>query len=96
MITPTPAAQESADQLVHRLHLACERAGLLVEVVEPSTKLKICTPNGSEHMAETITLKPDDDEVLTWYWSWGMPICPAHDIQLAVKAILHVVAEERA
>ncbi len=65
-------------------------------MIEPSTKLKICTPNGNERMAETITLKPDDDEVLTWYWSWDMPICPATDIRFALTAILRVVTEERA
>jgi hypothetical protein len=96
MITPTSAAQESADRLTERLHLACKRAGLLVEVIEPSTKLKICTPNGNEHMAETITLKPDEDEALTWFWSWGMPICPAEDIPRAVESLLHVIAEETA
>jgi hypothetical protein len=87
---------ESADQLVSRLVAMCERAGLVTSVVEPSTKIRISTPDGNEHLAETVMLKPDADDVLTWWWSWDSPICPAHDIDYAVTALLRVVAETRA
>jgi hypothetical protein len=91
-----PPARESADQLIARLAMMCGRAGLVTSIIEPSTKIRISTPNGNEHMAETITLKPDADNVLSWWWSWNMPICPANDIDFAVTALLRVVAETRA
>lgn len=96
MATVTPKERESADQFVGRLSSACKRAGLLVEVIEPSTRLKISTPNGSDFMAETITLKADADGALMWWWSWDTPLCHADDIGFAVKAIMHVVTETRA
>ena len=92
----TPTAAESADQLISRLARMCERAGLVADIIEPSTRIRINTPNGNEHMAETVTLKPDAGDVLTWWWSWDRPICPAYDIDCAVTALLRVVAETRA
>lgn len=91
MITPT----ENADRYVDRLATACKLKGLVVEIVEPSTKLTIRTPAGPALMAETVTLRPDKAETLTWYWSWGSPICPADDIEFAVRAIFHVIADGR-
>lgn len=93
MITPPPMARESADRYVDRLATACKLKGLLVEIVEPSTRLKISTPNGHAMMAETISLLPDPGEALTWHWSWGSPICAASDIELAARAIFRVIAE---
>jgi hypothetical protein len=92
----TPPAAESADQLISRLARMCECAGLVASIVEPSTKLRISTPNGNEHLAETITLRPDADDVLMWWWSWGRPICPACDIDFAVSSLIRVVAGTRA
>jgi hypothetical protein len=57
MAIATPRERESADQLLGRPRSACKRAGFLVEVIEPAARLKISTPNGSDLMAETITLK---------------------------------------
>lgn len=94
-INTSPAA-ESADQLVSRLATMCGRAGLVADIIEPSTKVRINTPNGNEHLAETITLKPDAGDVLTWWWSWDRPICPARDIDCAVTALIRVVAGTRA
>jgi len=87
----TPS-NESADQLIERLADACEGAGLTTTVIEPSTKIEIHTPGGNEHFDEMITLRPDAGEVLTWYWSWDTPICPAHDVAMAVAMIRKVVA----
>jgi hypothetical protein len=92
----TPPAAESADQLISRLATMCGRAGLVADIIEPSTKIRISTPNGNEHLAETITLKPDADDVLMWWWSWGRPICPAYDIDFAVNSLARVVAGTRA
>lgn len=93
MITPTPTAQESADRYIDRLAAACKRKGLVAEIIEPSTKIKIGTPNGHTLMAETISLRPDPNEALTWHWSWGTPICAADDIDFAVRSIFHVISD---
>jgi hypothetical protein len=96
METSVSAARESADQLIARLAMMCQRAGLVTGIIEPSTRIRITTPNGNEHMAETITLKPNTENVLMWWWSWDMPICPADDIDFAVTALIRVVAQTRA
>ena len=83
---------EPADQIVERLSAACKRAGLTVEVLEPSTRIKINAPDGNVRMAETVTLAPNADESLMWWWSWGSPLCPADQIERAVELISNVVA----
>jgi hypothetical protein len=95
MTTPTSTARESADRYIDRLATACKLKGLVVEIIEPSTRLKISTPGGHALMAEMISLRPDRGEVLTWHWSWGAPICAADDIDLAVRAIFRVIADGR-
>jgi hypothetical protein len=87
---------ESADELISRLAATCRRTGLVADIVEPSTRIRVSTPNGNQHMAETITLKPDADDVLMWWWSWDRPICPAGEIDFAVRSLTRVVAETRA
>jgi hypothetical protein len=82
---------ESADQFIARLADGCESAGLRVTVFEPSTRIKIHGPDDNEHLDEMITLRPSAGEVLTWYWSWNAPICPAQDITTAVAMIRKVV-----
>jgi hypothetical protein len=94
MITSS-TARESADRYVDRLATACKLKGLVTEIIEPSTKLKIATPGGHALMAETVSLLPDKSETLTWHWSWGTPICAADDIDLAVRTISHVIADGR-
>jgi hypothetical protein len=83
---------DNADRLIERLAEACQRAGLRATVVEPSTRIKIHAPDDNEYFNEVITLRPDGREVLTWYWSWGAPICAAQDIAAAVAVIRRVVA----
>ena len=83
---------QSADQFIERLAKDCKGAGLRATVIEPSTRIKIHAPNGNEHFDEMITLRPDAGEVLSWYWSWGEPICPAVDLATAVAMIRKVVA----
>ena len=96
MHTTTQTEHETADQYLRRLFDACTRAGLVAEIIEPSTKLRISTPNGNVRMAEVISLRPDAEEVLTWHWSWGAPMCRADDTDFAVRALTRVVAETRA
>ena len=69
--------------------------GLVTEVIEPSTKLKIGALGGHALMAEIISLRPDENEVLRWHWSWGAPICVAGDVEYAVRSILHVISDAR-
>jgi hypothetical protein len=94
-IAGTP--RESADVLTERLAAACSDADLEVTVIEPSTRLKVHAPGGHKELDEVITLRPDRNEVLTWYWSWDepgrpAPICPADDVPTAVRLVRHVVA----
>ena len=96
MDTNMPTAREGADQLIARLATMCGRAGLIADIVEPSTKVRVSTPNGNEHLAETISLRPDADNELMWWWSWERPICLANEIDYAVTALIRVVAETRA
>jgi hypothetical protein len=82
---------ENADQLIERIAKVCQEAGLTTTIVEPSTRIKIHAPDQNEYFNEVITLRPDRNEALTWYWSWNAPICPAHDIATAVAMIRKVV-----
>jgi hypothetical protein len=92
MSITTPGPHESADKIIERMVTACKKADLTVEILEPSTKIKVNASDGNEHMAETVTLAPDGDEVLMWWWSWGKPICPADQIDRAVELLSNVVA----
>jgi hypothetical protein len=76
---------------MERMVAACEKAGLTIDVLEPSGKIKINASDGNEHLAETVALRPDADEVLMWWWSWGKPICPADQIDRAIELISRVV-----
>jgi hypothetical protein len=75
-----------------KMAAACEKAGLTADVLEPGGKIKINCPDGNAHMAETVSLRPDGDAVLMWWWSWGKPICPAEQIGRAVELISKVVS----
>jgi hypothetical protein len=88
--SPTALLMEAADH-VTSLVKACEQADLETDILERSTKVRISSPLAHERMAEIITLRPDESEVLTWYWSWEDPICPAQDTEALVQALLRVV-----
>jgi hypothetical protein len=80
------------NQIIEQMVAACRKADLTVEVLDPAGKIKINASDGNAHMAETVTLAPDKDEVLMWWWSWGTPICPAAQIDRAVERLSNVVA----
>jgi hypothetical protein len=86
----------TADKLVTDLANALKRQGIATDIIEPSTKIKVFSPAGNAFMDELVTLRPDANEELTWYWSWDKPICPATDLARAVDLIEHVVSETRA
>ncbi|MCO6007545.1 hypothetical protein NE236_21430 [Actinoallomurus purpureus] len=85
--------QEDVHTLATRLAEECGKAGLNATVLSP-TRVHVSSGVHSR-LAETVRCRPDDDERLMWWWSWGEPICPAVSIDLAVRFIAHVVAPER-
>jgi len=80
------------NQIIQQMVAACKKADLTVEVLEPAGKIKVNAADGNAHMAETVTLAPDKDGELMWWWSWGMPICPATQLDRAVALVSNVVA----
>lgn len=86
----------SADEVVKALDYALKREGLATEIIEPSTKIKVFAPNGNPMFDEVLTLRPNDSEVLTWWWSWGSPQGPATDLAATVAAVHNVVCLDRA
>ena len=80
---------EDSYNLVEWLAVACRKEGLRADVLSP-TRVRVCLP-GVALLAEIVTIKPDEREALTLYWSWGDRICSASDTATAVASIKHVV-----
>jgi hypothetical protein len=87
MTNPT---DDDVHALTRRLTEACQRAGLAAETIAP-TRVRVSLPGAHDRLSETVRCMPDRQERLTWWWSWGDPICPATDIDNAVRVITHVV-----
>lgn len=85
---------ETADQAVSTLEHSLKLAGVNAEVIEPSTRLKVFSPSGRASLDETITLRQNADEVLTWFWSWGPEIGPASEVALNVRKLKHAMAAD--
>jgi hypothetical protein len=83
--------KQDTEKIMELMVAACEKADLAIDVLEPGGKIKINASDGNERMAETVTLRPDADGVLMWWWSWGRPICPADQIDRAVELVFRVV-----
>jgi hypothetical protein len=81
---------EDVHVLTERLVRACREAGLSADVLSP-TRIRACVPSAHPHLAEIIKVRPDENEVLSFYWSWDERICPAVEIDTAVASIKHVV-----
>lgn len=84
--------EEDVHTLCDQLRQACARLDLVAENISP-TRVRIGAP-GAGMLSEVITCKPDADEVLRWWWSWGDPFCRAThaEIERAAEMIKHVVA----
>ena len=82
---------DDAHALTQQLAEECGRAGLDAVVVAPA-RVKVSLPGANARLAETVRCRPDRQERLTWWWSWGDPICLADQIADAVKVIAHVVS----
>ncbi len=93
---PTEALRTSANELIKQLDNACKDQGLATDILEASTRIKVFAPSGNPAFDELVTLRPEVDEVLMWYWSWGSPICPADEIDWAAAQIANVVGATRA
>lgn len=86
----TSPMDDDVHTLTSRLTDACRRAGLNAEPVAP-TRVRVSYPGAHARLSETVRCMPDRQERLTWWWSWGDPICPATEIDNAVRVITHVV-----
>lgn len=87
---PEDIIREDAHVLAQKLADGCVRVGLNASVLSP-TRVWIGAHGAGERFAETITCKPNKEEVLAWWWSWGDPICSVDDIDAAVTMIARVV-----
>ena len=81
---------DDVDVLTRRLADECQKAGLNAIVVAP-TRVHVSLPGGHARLSETVRCMPDDQERLTWWWSWGDPIGPATAITETARQIAHVV-----
>jgi hypothetical protein len=86
-------AGEDVHVLTEQLAEECIKAGLVAHVMAP-TRVRVSSPGAYAGLAELIWCMPDDDERLTWWWSWNEPICPAVELSQAVVAIARVVTPE--
>ena len=86
----TGAMHDDVHILTERLAEECGKAGLDARVIAP-TRVRVSRPGAHSRLSETVRCMPDPDERLTWWWSWGEPICPAAQIPDAVRVIAHVV-----
>ncbi len=86
----TGATHYDVHVLARRLVDECARAGLNAALVAP-TRVRVSLPGAHDRLSETVRCMPDGQERLTWWWSWGEPICPADQIAGVVKIITRVV-----
>jgi hypothetical protein len=81
---------EDVHVIAERLVRACREAGLSAEITGP-TRIRAWVPKANSHLAEIIKIRPDENEVLAFYWSWDERLCPTAEIDTAVTWIKHVV-----
>lgn len=80
------------------LRAALEAAGFAVRVDRPTVgppRLRVTSADTPE-LREVITCATSvADDALWFLWSWGDPICPAVEVEQAVKEIGHVLGPRR-
>jgi hypothetical protein len=81
---------EDLHVLTDQLAETCKQAGLRAEIVAYA-RVHISAPGADRRLAETVRCARDDQNQLTWWWSWGEPVCPAHEVDEAVRKIANVV-----
>ena len=88
-------ASDTADVIIARLNSACRCDGIETRICERSTRLWVNLPGNRAHMAEFVSLRPDVDDQLCFFWLIGgksIKICPASEIALAVESIRQVLS----
>jgi hypothetical protein len=86
---------DTADVIIERLDAACRRNGIMTRICEQSTRLWVNLPGDRAHLAEFVSLRPDADDRLCFYWLMGgrsIKICSADEITLAVENIKQVLS----
>lgn len=97
-MTPTAirsGERVNADQYVTWLASAVRQMGYDATIVEPSTRLMVSLPHGRAYMSETVSLRPNDNNELMWWWSWNKPIGPAANIADVAALVADVVEVTR-
>jgi hypothetical protein len=82
------------------LRAALEAAGFVTKIGETgqspgvSPFLRVTNPNVVQ-LSEAIRCDQHaaDGGALWFFWSWGEPMCPAHDVYRAAKELGHVVGD---
>jgi hypothetical protein len=91
---------ESIRRYLDDLRVALESAGFVTKIEETgqsagiSPLLRVTNPNVVQ-FGEAIRCDRHaaDGGALWFFWSWGEPMCPAHDVQRAAKELGHVVGD---
>jgi hypothetical protein len=91
-MTRSTATHAEAAERFDALTTVCVDFGLGVVIVERPHEVKISSPGAHARMAEVITLRPDAEGVLAWFWSWGEVIAPARDLRRVVELLTHVTS----
>ena len=87
---------------LHDLRVAVEAAGFVTKIGENgrspgvSPFLRVTNPN-TMPLSEAIQCARHaaDGGALWFFWSWGEPMCPAHDVHRAAKELGHVVGDAK-
>ncbi len=80
-----------AHEVMGRFTAACKAAGLMTEIIERSTRVRVFQSAAHSSLAEVITLRPGHGNALYAFWSWGDAIGPMSDLDVLVKTIAYVV-----
>lgn len=80
-----------AQQHLAALAAALDEAGWSVRPVSGTQpRIRVINPD-HPLLHETIACRPADDGVPYFWWSWGLPISPTDDVDMAVRRIRHVL-----
>ncbi|HZB28814.1 MAG TPA: hypothetical protein VE465_01485 [Streptosporangiaceae bacterium] len=82
------------------LRVALDVAGFVTKIEETGQSprgcpfLRVTNPKLAQ-LSEAIRCDhhAPDGGALWFYWSWGEPMCPAHDVHRAAKELGHVVGD---
>ena len=84
-----------AHDVMTRFTAECKAAGLLTEIIEKPTRVRVSQPAAHNSLAEIITVRPGRGDELFAFWSWGAEIGPMSDLGSLVKIIAYVVKSDQ-